>query len=376
MSTKLPNFLSLCLLLSACGGDDGGSVYSNDDNSGVTLTLGNETTDSPTGDGDGDDSGDGDGDADTDDDDDDDDGPKLDVIGGEEEMSTAGDATEGNGCKKVDFLFIIDNSGSMLEEQDNLAASFPSFINSIKSTLSEAQDYHIMVIDTDAWVWSGCQLFCSFPIPVPMTCVGYQCGVTQPMQCENILGAGVTYPRGFNASNMDCMFASGKRYMTDAEPNLPGTFQCAARVGTDSTDGVERPMEAMVAAVSGMGAVGQCNEGFLRDDAILVVTFVTDEDDDAGDGSTGTVETWRQALIDAKNGDEQAIVALGLFGDDDLPNPICNGGAETSARLRAFLDSWGDHGFFGSICASDYDEFFQSAVDIIDTTCDEFMPPE
>jgi len=135
-------------------------------------------------------------------------------------------------------------------------------------------------------------------------------------------------------------------------------------------------MEAMVAAVSGAGAAGTCNEGFLRDDAILVVTFVTDEDDNAGDGSTGTVETWRQALIDAKNGDDQAIVALGLFGDDDLPNPICNGNAETSARLRAFLDSWGDKGFFGSICAPDYDEFFQSAVDIIDTTCDEFEPPE
>jgi hypothetical protein len=135
-------------------------------------------------------------------------------------------------------------------------------------------------------------------------------------------------------------------------------------------------MQAMVEAVTGQGAVATCNDGFLRDDAILVVTFITDEDDNAGDGSEGTVETWRQALIDAKNGDESAIVMLGLFGDDDLPNAICNGGAEVSPRLRQFLDSWGDNGFFGSICADDYDGFFQEAVDIIDTTCDEFIPPE
>ncbi len=370
MSPKLlivPLFLTLPVaFVAACGSDDGGSLYTSSD-SGATLSS---TTD-PSGDGDGDPSGDGDPTGSET-------GPKLDVVGGEDEMGSAGDGGDNNGCKKVDFLFIIDNSGSMADEQNNLAASFPSFINSISSTLDAAQDYHIMVIDTDAWMWSGCEFStCLFPIPLPIpTCVGYECGVTQPLECEDVLGAGVTYPRGANASNMDCNFASGGRYMSDSEPNLVGAFQCAARVGTDSTDGVERPMEAMVAALSQAGEVGQCNEGFLRDDAILVVTFITDEDDDAGDGSEGTVESWRQALVDAKNGDESSIVALGLFGDDDLPNAICNGAAESSARLRAFLDSWGPQGFFGSICAPDYDDFFQAAVDIIDTTCDEFMPPK
>jgi hypothetical protein len=366
--------LLLCSLACAANDDDGGGIYTNSGTAG-TLTNGTNTTLGGTeGDGDGDpgdgdaDPGDGDGDG----------GPKLDVLGsGDNSMSTAGDAGDGDGCQKVDFLFVIDNSGSMLEEQDNLAASFPSFINTISSTLDQAQDYHIMVIDTDEWVYAGCPLLCAFPLPG--VCVGFECGVTQPEQCEDILGAGVTYPKGANASNMDCNFANGMRFMTDAEPSLVSTFQCAARVGTDSTNDPERPMEAMAAAVSGQGAVGGCNTGFLRDDAILVVTFVTDENDDAGDGSAGTVDTWRQALIDAKNGDESAIVILGLFGDGDLPNAICggldSGGAEIAPRLRSFLDSWGDHGFFGSICANDYDDFFQDAVDIIDTTCDEFMPP-
>jgi hypothetical protein len=189
-----------------------------------------------------------------------------------------------------------------------------------------------------------------------------------------VLGAGVTWPKGADASNIDCNFSTGLRFMDSTQPNLAGAFQCAARVGTGSTDDPEKVMGAMVQSLSNQNPVATCNSGFLRDDAILVVTFVTDEDDNAGDGSDGTVDTWRQALIDAKNGDDQAVVVLGLFGDDDLPNAICQGGAETSPRLRQFLDSWGDKGFFGSICSPDYDDFFQAAVSIIDTTCDEFEP--
>jgi hypothetical protein len=361
--TKRHISVPLLLLFAACSSDDGGSLYTSS-SQGATLTVGNEgTTDDPSGDGDGDDMTTTTSST----------GPKLDVVVGEE-MSTAGDGGDGNGCKKVDFLFVIDNSGSMIEEQNNLKASFPSFINSISTTLDDAQDYHIMVIDTDAWVYASCGLVCGFPLPG--LCHGYECGVTQPMQCENILGAGVTHPRGsLDASNKDCEFATGKRFFDSDQPNLLSTFNCAAGVGTGSTDDPERPMEAMVAAVSGQGPAGSCNADFLRDDAILVVTFITDEDDDPGDGSAGTVETWRQALITAKNGDESAIVVLGLFGDGDLPNQICNGGAEASPRLRAFLDSWGGNGFFGSICAANYNAFFQEAVNIIDTTCDEFQPP-
>ncbi|EDM80789.1 hypothetical protein PPSIR1_12938 [Plesiocystis pacifica SIR-1] len=365
--------IPLLLLLPAFGcGDDGGSnIYDSSNQTG--MTVGNEVGE--------DEADDGATEEDDDDDDADDGMTKLDTLGEDEGQASADDGSLGNGCQKVDFLFVIDNSGSMFEEQDNLAGSFPSFINSISATLDEAQDYHVMVIDTDAWVHGDCEILCGFPIPVPGLCEGYECGVTQPEECEDVLGAGVTHPKGAQASNVDCNFANGLRFMTDAEPNLPATFQCAARVGTGSSQSPEKPMEAMVAALSSNGPVNECNQGFLRDDAILVVTFITDEDDDADDGSAGTVDGWRAALIAAKGGDASSIVVLGLFGDGDQPNPICgtfgdNSGAETSPRLRQFIDSWGDQGFFGSICADDYDEFFQDAVDIIDTTCDEFTPPE
>jgi hypothetical protein len=316
------------------------------------------------------------------------------------------DPDDQSGCDKVDFLFVIDNSGSMGDEQGNLINSFPQFIETIQTTLDEeAQDYHIMVLDVDAYIYEQCQQACDtapeicivdgicsvmaapeclFPCFLGSVCGldgGYQCGVTQPEECEDVLGAGVTHPRGQGSSNMDCNFATGARYMDDNEPDLSATFECAAQVGVSSYAGTERPMEAMVQAVSTNTEAATCNEGFLRDDAILVVTFITDEDDAFGD-SAGTPAGWRQALIAAKNGDENAIVVLGLFGDNDQPGAICQDlgmgtdGAEPSPRLREFVESFGDKGFYGSVCAPSYDEFFQEAVGLIDVTCEEFIPPQ
>jgi hypothetical protein len=300
-------------------------------------------------------------------------------------LDVGNDTTTGGpqeaGCRKVDFLFIIDNSGSMSDEQENLINSFPSFIETIQAELEEAQDYHIMVIDTDPYVFGGCELICpAFFNTCPMAFGQYECGVTKPEMCEDVLGAGVTFPKGTSATNQDCAFTTQARYMDVTEPDLAATFACAATVGTGSTDDPEKPMEAMVAAIAPKGKAADCNLGFLRSDAILVVTFITDEDDSPADGSLGTVEGWKASLIAAKKGDETALVVLGLFGDGDQPNGICpplmdNTGAEPSPRLRQFVDSFGERGVAGSVCAPTFKDFFADAVGIIDSTCDGFVPP-
>lgn len=301
-------------------------------------------------------------------------GLKLDV--GVNEETTVGTGEPMQGCRKVDFLFVIDNSGSMSEEQDNLINSFPGFIKTIQQELEEAQDYHIMVVDSDAYVFSGCPLMCSLVNACLPALADYTCGVTKPEQCEDVLGAGIVHPKGQSASGKDCAFQSGGRYMDVSEPDLTASFSCAAKVGTGSTDDPERVMQAMVGAVASKGPSTDCNLGFLRSDAILVVTYITDEDDDAGDGSAGTVEGWKASLVAAKKGDASALVVLGLFGDGDLVNPVCTkDAAEPSPRLRAFVDSFGDHGVAGSVCAPSYEPFFQEAVAIIDSTCDGFIPP-
>ena len=144
----------------------------------------------------------------------------------------------------------------------------------------------------------------------------------------------------------------------------------------------EQPMDAMLLGVgAAQNEAGGCNAGFLREDAVLVVTFMTDEDDTR---SSGNPAVWQQALIDAKAGNELALVVLGLMDDGDFDEPLAGGpcadllGALPALgdppALRSFVDGLAQ-GSLASICAPDYSPFFARAVSVIDTACDEFVPP-
>ena len=66
------------------------------------------------------------------------------------------------GCDAVDFLFVIDNSGSMADEQQQLVESVPGFVAAIEERLPAGTGtYHVMVTDTDPWVYGGCDDACT-----------------------------------------------------------------------------------------------------------------------------------------------------------------------------------------------------------------------
>ncbi len=342
---------------------------------------------------------------------------EADADAGSSEASSTSDPTESPGsgvdpdasvgCDAVDFLFVIDNSGSMADEQQQLVDSVPGFVSAIEARLPAGSGtYHIMVTDSDPWVYGGCEdacveaaaceassangtCDCGYPCALRSLCsdIGdYDCGQTQPMECEDILGAGITHPRGRDASNQNCDFASGRRFIASGEPDLSGAFECAARVGTNSSLG-EKPMEAMIQGLTGSGEVAACNDGFLRDSAVLVVVIITDEDDngpnanDLEGDSAGSPQAWVDALVEAKHGNRDAVIAMSLIGDGDTPDGICTPldpatfeGAEPAPRIREFTQLWGEHGIVGSVCADSYVAFFESAVETIGSACDEFVP--
>ncbi|MBL4688403.1 MAG: hypothetical protein JKY37_27695 [Nannocystaceae bacterium] len=321
------------------------------------------------------------------------------------------DPDAGVGCNAVDFLFVIDNSGSMADEQQHLIDSVPGFVAAIEQRLPPGSgSYHIMVTDVDPWVYEACEeacvdsaqcetqsetaeCDCGYPCALRTLCIGggkiggdYACGSVAPETCEAVAGAGVTHPRGRDASNRDCEFSSGERYVTNIEPDLTAAIDCAARVGTSSSVG-EKPMFAMMEALTGAGEVAACNEGFLRDDAVLVVTIITDEDDngphadDLEGDSPGSPSEWFDALVAVKGGNEKAIVALALIGDNDQPAGICApldhatfDGAEAAPRIRDFVGRFGTRGKVASVCADNYEEFFMQTVDTIGEACEEFQP--
>ena len=295
----------------------------------------------------------------------------------------------GMGCHKVDFLFVIDNSGSMSDEQTNLINSFPGFIATIRQTVA-AEDHNVMVVDTDASGGSGSSTTCVNNVcncsPAPAccdqlcalgatsTCNGFACGMLPPADdCNAALGAG----KVFRHDGMRCLPGDTPRFMTESEPELESRFACVAQVGTFG-DGNEQPMAAMLQALGPLSQTGQCNQGFLRDDAILVVTFITDEEENEGK-SPGDPVSWAADLTALKNGNQNAIVVLGVFGDNDRAGSVCpqsglvdDVGADPGFRLREFVEKF-TYGVAGSVCAADYAPFLSEAVSVIDTACDEFV---
>jgi hypothetical protein len=272
-------------------------------------------------------------------------------------------------CDAVDILFVVDNSPSMEDEQQNLVEAVPGFVEAMRAAFPEIKSVHIGVVDTDAYPSMGTQLdapFASCPEDA-------DCGA-----CDYTLGALVDKPHSGSAGG-SCEFSTGARFMDADSPNFEAEFACAVTVGTEGNP-VERQAGALLAAVSpGLSGVGQCNEGFLREDARLVTVMVSDEDDDHRaapgpvGGSLGEPTEWHEALVRAKGGNAHDIIALGLLGgapkfEDCAELSVGNEGAELSPRLSSLLQRF-DQGFIGSVCGSDYEDFFVQALDAVADSC-------
>lgn len=308
-----------------------------------------------------------DGDAAADDDDasaedDDDDASDTETSGGDDDDDSAGsgedprfdlgatpdggDAPIELGCHKIDFLFVIDNSLSMEDEQANLIANFPDFIEGIQGTLDDVSDYHVGVVTSDGYGFNsaGC----------------------------NALGGLVTQTGGESSSNATCgPYAEGHNFMTEQD-DLGTAFSCAAQVGVSGWP-LEVPMDALSATLD--GGPGSCNDGFLRSDALLVVVLITDEFEGPGDPeffpSMGTPQSWYDKVISTKaHPDNAAIVSLINYagGPCEPLEPVYDG-----SNIKAFTELF-TYGFVGGICA-DYGPIFQQAVSVVDEACMNFIPP-
>ena len=353
MLARVSSFLALAagLFAAGCGGSDDEGAGSNAFTTAINPTGGDTGIDP-------DDGGDG--------------GIKLDTQAGDGTGNGSAEGSVDSGCEKVDFVFVIDSSGSMQDEQVNLLSSFPGFINAIEQTL-DLDDFHLMVVDAGAIAGVG---------------------------CDGTLGAG----RVTSGMGQDCGLAGQTRYATQEQADLASVFSCMGARGYMG-EGNEQTMDALLASIGPLNAEGQCNAGFLRDDAILVVTIITDEEDnpadlplglaldgtcqpaDADPNSAGWPDTWANAIIDAKQGDSAAVVVLSLLGDCDMAGGTCAGivldplnpaaaitGAEPAPCLHEFTGKFG-FGSVGPVCSPDYTPFFLDAVSVIASACDDFDPP-
>lgn len=276
------------------------------------------------------------------------------------------------GCEgKIDFLFVISAEGSMEPFQERLIASFPGFMDAIHQQLPNF-DVHILSANPNpGWKIGDCSVCTTDcdPQGVPPYCGAMLTA------CDKKTGAGVTFPAGTAATNRRCEIDDGRRYITSGQPDMDEVFGCIAQLGVGGTG---RSAQGMVAAlqpeINDPDDEEACNRGFLRDEALLVVTLIQDSYDQ---DSLGTVDEWLETLRAAKHYDDDAFAVLVLTTDVDLgfdqlclpeesnPNPN---------RLRTLADGV-EHGFVGSICLPSYVDFFAEHVAVLVDLCEDFVPP-
>ncbi|MCB9754779.1 MAG: hypothetical protein H6713_33000 [Myxococcales bacterium] len=280
--------------------------------------------------------------------------------------TTTGTTGDGLLCEKMDVVLVLDNSDSMNQWDGRLfalASQFETYVGALTDDVGSVH-FGVLGIDPASEREESCQVHGALRVDVSQG----------PL----------------------CAAHAQRPYLTDQDTFDVLNLGCFIRPPSGSPD--EQPMRSLLAATDwAMNAEGGCNEGFIRDDALLVVLLFTDEDDDHGDlqghdGSPGDPQFWYEKLLYYKRGNADAIVVGALLGEDPLDSgcpwvlpedksevtqsTVQSIGAEEGVRIRKFLDQLPvGHAYVSSVCEDSYVDFFvQFFEEIVRDACEDHDP--
>jgi hypothetical protein len=271
----------------------------------------------------------------------------------------AGENPKADECQKMDIVFVVDDSGSMKEEQSNLAANFPKFVkvlDGFKTKSGSTLDWRIAVTTTGRDI--------KYNIEIP--------GFGSLPQNE-------TGDNGAFRNKKEC--GATKRWVDKSDANATSTFSCLAEAGTGGAS-IEMPLYALKLALNDRMADGT-NAGFLRADALLAVVVLTDEDDCSREDNNFTIQNdncatmqnvkpvsdYAAMLDTAAKGPGRWATAV-IAGEKSCTSSF--GDAVEAKRLKDFVGLAGKNGTFSSICAGDLSGALQKALDTFDAACKSF----
>ena len=161
---------------------------------------------------------------------------------------------------EIDILFVIDDSGSMKEEQDSLRANFSRFIAVLESLDGGLPNVQIGVITPNL----GVTAIDGTKGPMLGNC----------LDAENERGELRTLGVGGPRFLRDVARPGGGRETNYGAQTLAQAFAQLADVGSSGC-GIEQHLEATKRALDN----NPVNAGFIRDNAYLAVILIADEDD-------------------------------------------------------------------------------------------------
>jgi hypothetical protein len=212
---------------------------------------------------------------------------------------------------QVDVLFVVDNSGSMSEEQELIANNFTSFI---QTAVTLDSDYHLGVVIPDVESeWTGKFFSCS-----------------------------------------------SNRFITASQPasEQQSQFECNVRTSSSGRPGADNKEASLEAARKALDYPNQdpnthddYNDGFLREAAKLYLVIVTDENDQ----SDGPVDLYIDFFRNLKGeGNADLLNISAITGDPPSGCPV--GSSQMTAMENQYdVDAVNaTNGMFESICNPDW----------------------
>lgn len=172
------------------------------------------------------------------------------------------------GTNAVDILWLVDNSGSMEAEQQELGARFDEFVTALADLQA---DFHMAVVTTDLNDPQRAGVFNVGPGNLLSDgCSGIPAELSY---CADVQRDGSFVRRGDYGAADEAL---------DIE-QLQRDFRCMASAGSCGS-GFEQGLEALSTAL-GPERLNGANQGFLREDAFLLVIVLSDEDDCSNGGA-------------------------------------------------------------------------------------------
>ena len=267
---------------------------------------------------------------------------------------------------KTDVLFVIDDSGSMDEEQANLRDNLDAFIDALAAA-PISNEFQIGVTSTSVEEYSTAQAYAGGP------------AVNKPYPDGALIAIAQSAPGVGNPGDVIWSVAErfgGPRILNASSPTLVTDFKANVRVGTYGS-GKEQPFRAAWLALSDRIFDGT-NAGFLRPGARLAVVFVSDEDDctDTGepfassdtqchdaafkDASLDPVDGFADFLRGSLDGELRDVVVASIVGLDEATgepscltcaNTTCGTAIDGAVRFNQLAERFGSvRTRTGSIC--------------------------
>jgi hypothetical protein len=170
--------------------------------------------------------------------------------------------------RKIDILFMVDNSSSMTKSQDNLRQNFGQFMDVLKAVKGGLPDVHIAVVSSDMGAANNDNLGCN--------ATGGDNGVFHFGVAANATGCTAT---GLADGATFISSTGGATPQTNFTGDITEVFKCIAPLG-DTGCGYENQLYSIVRALGADGRDPPAqNHDFLRKGAYLGIVMITNEDD-------------------------------------------------------------------------------------------------